>query len=272
MPHEHHFAMGLWVPYLAFVTAAVGCYVGLSCVQQSRKCLTPAAGARWLVMAALSIGGVGIWLMHFIGMSGFSVPTSAVRYDLAATLFSVVLAVGATLFGLLISDVRLSAAGRLPRPVSLTVGGTVMGTSIVLMHYTGMAAVKIRGTIEHDPKMVAVSAATGIAGSVAAMWLSDVPGKLHVRVASVLLLASGVVALHYTGMVGMRALVDLDAPEPEGMTALSLLFPAFVTGIVVIAVPIVALLLTPESDRELDDRGQLHDLSGVGEPRAEADQ
>ncbi|MEE2057154.1 MHYT domain-containing protein [Rhodococcus artemisiae] len=272
MPHAQHFTMGLWVPYLAFVTAAVGCYVGLCCVQQSRKYLTPAAGVCWLMMAALSIGGVGIWLMHFIGMSGFSVPTSPVRYDLGATLFSVVLAVGATLFGLLISDARLSAARRLPRSVSLTVGGIVMGTAIVLMHYSGMAAIRIRGTIDHDPRMVAVSAAIGIVGSVAAMWMFDVPGKLHVRVASSLLLACGVVALHYTGMVGMSAHVDLDASAPEGMTVPSLLFPAFGIGIVLLAVPIVALLLAPESDRELDDRGQLNDLSRVGKAGTEADQ
>ncbi|MCK0090579.1 signal protein [Rhodococcus sp. HNM0563] len=272
MPHEQHFTMGLWVPYLAFVTAAVGCYVGLCCVQQSRKHLTSTAGVGWLVMAALSIGGVGIWLMHFIGMSGFSVPTSPVRYDLGATLFSVVLAVGATLFGLLISNARLSAAQRLSRSASITLGGAVMGTAIVLMHYTGMAAIRIRGTIEHDPKMVAVSAAVGILGSAAAMWMFESPGKLHVRVASTLLLACGVVALHYTGMVGMSAQVDLEAQAPEGMTVLSLLFPAFVIGIVLLAVPIVALLVSTESDHDLDDGGQLNNLSRVGKPGTETDE
>lgn len=106
-----------------------------------------------------------------------------------------------------------------------------MGTAIVLMHYSGMAAIRIRGTIHHDPRMVAVSAAIGIVGSAGAMWMFEVPGKLHVRVASSLLLACGVVSLHYTGMVGMSAHVDLDAPAPEGMTVLSLLFPAFGIGV-----------------------------------------
>ena len=29
---------------------------------------------------ALSIGGAGIWLMHFVAMLGFDVPASPVRY------------------------------------------------------------------------------------------------------------------------------------------------------------------------------------------------
>ncbi|MGR7001497.1 MHYT domain-containing protein [Yinghuangia aomiensis] len=30
--------------------------------------------ARWLVLASLSLGGTGIWVMHFIAMLGFQHP------------------------------------------------------------------------------------------------------------------------------------------------------------------------------------------------------
>ncbi len=145
MSHElHHFTMGLWVFFLAYATSVVGSYVGLSCVRQSFKDDGKNARIRWLAMASLAIGGVGIWLMHFIGMMGFAVPGSTIRYALAPTLFSVVLAVGATLFGLWIVDSRAGWKTRVPRGVPLAVGGLVMGLAVSFMHYSGMAAIRIR--------------------------------------------------------------------------------------------------------------------------------
>ncbi len=70
MSHEmHHFSMGTWVLFLAYATSVIGSYVGLSCVRQSANAKV---GQRtgWIALAAVAIGGIGIWLMHFIGMMG----------------------------------------------------------------------------------------------------------------------------------------------------------------------------------------------------------
>jgi NO-binding membrane sensor protein with MHYT domain len=249
MSHElHHFTMGMWVFFLAYGTSVVGSYVGLSCVRQSFKDDRKNARIRWLAMASLAIGGVGIWLMHFIGMMGFAVPGSTIRYALAPTLFSVVLAVGATLFGLWIVDSRAGWKARVPRGVPLAVGGLVMGLAVSFMHYSGMAAIRIRGTIEHDQAFVVASVIIGIVASTAALWLAGVAERLVARAAAALIMGCAVVALHYTGMAGVNATVDASAPEPGGQTVLSLLFPAFVIGIAVLALPIVALLLAPNRE------------------------
>src|SRR5688572_20518104 len=81
--HVHHFAMGSWLPFFAYVVSVVGSVVGLACTLQARRAGDedrPRLG--WLVLAAVSIGGVGIWLMHFIAMLGFDTPGSPVRYDI----------------------------------------------------------------------------------------------------------------------------------------------------------------------------------------------
>ncbi|MEV0831492.1 MHYT domain-containing protein, partial [Nonomuraea rubra] len=52
-----------------------------------------AARARWLVGGALSIGGTGIWVMHFVAMMGFSVGDGQIRYDVPLTIGSATLAV-----------------------------------------------------------------------------------------------------------------------------------------------------------------------------------
>ncbi len=62
-----------------------------------------------------------------------------------------------------------------------------------------------------------------------------------------------VVALHYTGMAGVRVTLDPSMPAPEGMTVMSLLFPAFVLGIIVLAVPITALLLASDPEDAVRD-------------------
>ncbi len=238
MSHElHHFTMGLWVFFLAYATSVVGSYVGLSCVRQSFKDDGKNARMRWLATASLAIGGVGIWLMHFIGMMGFAVPGSTIRYAFAPTLFSVVLAIGATLFGLWIVDSRAEWKARVPRGIPLTVGGLVMGLAVSLMHYSGMAAIRIKGTIEHDQAFVIASIVIGVVASTAALWLAGVAERLPARAAAALIMGCAVVALHYTGMAGVKATIDPSAADPEGLTVLSVLFPAFVLGILVIALP-----------------------------------
>lgn len=246
MSHEiHHFAMGIWVFFLAYATAVVGSYVGLSCVRQAAKNPTGRDESRWLVMASLSIGGVGIWLTHFIGMMGFAVPGSVIRYDLGLTVFSVVLAVVGALFGLWIVNLRAPRAPRLPRWAALLVGGLVMGLAVSLMHYTGMAAIRIQGTLDHDPMYVLASVIIGIVASTAALWLAGVAEQPVRRVLAALIMGAAVVSLHYIGVAGVQGTLDSTAPRSEGSTVLALLIPAYVMGIIVLAVPIAALLLAP---------------------------
>jgi NO-binding membrane sensor protein with MHYT domain len=67
-----NFAMGGWMFVLAYLTSAVGGTLGLACTLQARHATSEAIRLRWLALASISIGGIGIWLMHFIGMLGFA--------------------------------------------------------------------------------------------------------------------------------------------------------------------------------------------------------
>ncbi len=253
MSHDvHHFSMGMWVFFLSYATAVMGSFVGLSCVRRSLD-EPRRSGNWWLLMASLSIGGVGIWLMHFIGMMGFSVPGTTIRYELAPTVFSVVLAVVATLVGLRIADVHDVSKHRIPESVRLLIGGLLMGAAVSMMHYSGMFAIHIRGTIEHETGYVIASVIIGVVASTAALALARRARRLEVRVVAAFVMGCAVVALHYTGMAGVRVTLDPSMPAPEGMTVMSLLFPAFVLGIIVLAVPITALLLASDPEDAVRD-------------------
>ncbi len=81
MSHElHHFALGKWVLGLAYLTSITGSYVGLLCARQTTRS-RGSLGRAWLVMAAAALGGVGVWLTHFIAMMGFAVPGTLIRYN-----------------------------------------------------------------------------------------------------------------------------------------------------------------------------------------------
>lgn len=265
MSHElHHFTMGYWALGLAYVTSVVGAYVGLTCARRAAEADTRSDRARWTLMAAASIGGVAIWLMHFIGMMGFAVPGTAVRYGLGLTLLSVLLAFGATWFGLWFLDTDVPVVRRLGAVERILLGGTVMGLAVAAMHYSGMAAVRIQGTVTQGMSFVLGSIAIGVVASITALWLSRKADRVLVRVPAALLMGGAVVALHYTGMAGIEATVDPEAATPSGMTVMSLLFPGFIIGIGVLALPIVTLMAVPNSEDSLSER-QIEDWAREAE-------
>jgi NO-binding membrane sensor protein with MHYT domain len=247
MSHElHHFSMGMWLFALGWFASAVGCYAGLTCARHATR--VARSRARWTFLASVAIGGVGIWLMHFIGMMGFSLPGSPVRYALAPTLLSVALAIGATWFGLWILQADVRRLRSWSPGERLAVGGVVMGLAVAAMHYAGMSAVRVQGELVQQSPYIAGSVLIGVVASLTALWLSGAAESAAMRVVAAAVMASAVVALHYTGMAGVAVHVLPDAPEPTGMTVMSLMFPGFIAGFVVLGAIVLLLLASPSHD------------------------
>lgn len=239
MNHVNHFHLGTWLLLFAYVTSVVGCTVGLACTRQSRH-TSGRSRIGWLVLAAVSIGGVGIWLMHFIAMLGFSTPGLPVRYDIPRTLFSAVLAIGAVFCGLLVFGVR-SGFSRW----RLLLGGVITGLAVNVMHYTGMWALRIKGSISYEGGLVALSVVIAVVAATAALLFTVVVSRLLPQVAAGLIMGIAVTGMHYTGMAAVRVTLDARAPDPAGVEVFSFLFPVFVLGAVALAVPISAVLMAP---------------------------
>lgn len=249
MAHElHHFSMGSWLFALAWIASAAGCYSGLTCFRHATRITGAGSRARWTFLASVAIGGVGIWLMHFIGMMGFAVPGSTVRYGLAATLLSVALAIGATWFGLWILQADARPLRKWSPGERLGVGGIVMGLAVAGMHYTGMSAVRVQGELEQQTPYIAGSVLIGVVASLTALWLSRAAASVSARLAAAAVMACAVVALHYTGMAGVAVHISSAAPEPSGMTVMSLMFPGFIAGFVVLGVIVLLLMVAPSND------------------------
>ena len=106
----------------------------------------------WLTVSAISTG-FGIWATHFVAMLAFT-PGIPSGYNIALTVLSLVAAVLLTGAGLAVS---LSANWR----HGPWVGGAIVAGGIASMHYLGMAAFEVAGTVMWDPALVVASIVLG---------------------------------------------------------------------------------------------------------------
>ncbi len=166
MNHQvHHFDMGLWLLFLAYIVSVTGSVVGLACTRCGATATSGRDRLRWLLMASIAIGGVGIWLMHFIAMLGFAIPSSMVRYNLGWTVASAVIAIAAVFVGLI-------TIGRDFDLRRLLAGGVITGLAVAVMHYTGMWAVQMQGTMTYDTTLVVLSFVIAVVAATAALWFT----------------------------------------------------------------------------------------------------
>jgi NO-binding membrane sensor protein with MHYT domain len=146
----HNFSYGLLTPALAYAMSCLGCFLGLRCTTRARE-VHGSARVRWLLLAAVSLAVPGIWGMHFIAMLGFTIPGQVIGYSVPVTIFSMVIAVVVVTIGLLI--VGFGGDGLRP----LLTGGLIVGLGVSLMHYVGMAAMRLPETMHYNNFLVVFS-------------------------------------------------------------------------------------------------------------------
>ena len=228
MAEVHHFAYGWVNPILAFVLSFLGSLLGLVLVVRSRN-TAGATRVRWLTLAAVAIGGTGIWLMHFMAMLGFDVPGAVLRYDVPMTVLSFVIAVVIVALGLYTVGM---AQPSVPRVLA---GGTFTGIGIAAMHYTGMAAMHLAGVIGYDLSRVALSVAVAVVAACAALWFAGAVEGGSAIIGAALCMAVAVCGMHYLGMSALRIqLTDVTRQVP-GVSPFMLLAPISVVACVVVS-------------------------------------
>lgn len=250
MDQMDDFAMGGWMFALAYLTSVVGGTLGLACTLQARHAATQAIRLRWLALAAISIGGIGMWLMHFIGMVGFSTPGLPVRYDVVRTALSAVIAVAAVFAGLLVFGVRERFSWW-----RLLLGGALTGLAVDFMHYTGMWAVRVQGWISYDFGMVTLSVVIAVFAASAAFWFAVAFDRPLYRLLAGFVMGIAVCAVHYTGMAAVQPHLSMTAPAPTGVDVFSFLFPVFVCAGLATALIICAVLTAPPGQPDWSSAG-----------------
>ncbi|MDG4839203.1 MHYT domain-containing protein [Micromonospora sp. WMMD967] len=257
----NHFEYGWITPALSYALSVLGSVLGLVCAGRIRTARTSGQRAWWGLLAAWALGGTAIWAMHFMAMLGFAVENTRIRYDVPLTVASTVIAVVAVGIGL-----AIVGTGRL-NAVRLIAGGVFTGAGVAAMHYTGMAAMRLNGTLGYDTLRVALSVAIAVVAATVALWLAMTVRKGMAVFASALVMGIAVNGMHFTGMSALSVHRHEGANrEVTGAGVSTLLVPIMLAVIFGVVGLLYALLAAPTDD----DRAASAYLAGrrVAEPAA----
>ncbi len=255
MATVHNFSYGLLNPAIGFAMSCIGAFLGLRCVILARA-YEGLARARWLCLAAVAIGAVSIWAMHFIAMLGFTVPGQPLLYNVPATLGSMLLAVAVVGVGLFIVGYGDGGWAR------LLAGGVIIGLGVAGMHYLGMAAMSMPGFMSYNVPLVVVSVLIAIVAGTAALWIGTWVRGVGATTGAAVIMGVAVSGMHYTGMAALTVSSDpmagMAGMDPitvvSGASATSIVIPLLVVLCAVTFVLMLAISMTPSEDEILADR------------------
>jgi len=177
---------------VSFAISVLGAFVALNATTRIRS-RDGGLSIFNIAAAGLSLGGIGVWSMHFIGMLALKMDV-ATSYSLVETGVSLVAAVVA-------SSLALGFVARAPEKLGRMAGaGFLLGLGVVVMHYLGMFGMKFGGYILWDLGIVGISAVIAVVAATAALWLAFNTRTLGMRAAAAVLMGVAVCSMHYTGM------------------------------------------------------------------------
>jgi diguanylate cyclase (GGDEF)-like protein/PAS domain S-box-containing protein len=182
---------------LAAIICLVATYTAFSLMGRAAEASRRTRSA-WIAMGGIATGA-GVWATHFIAMLAFQ-PDLPVGYEIERTILSIVIAVVVSGLGLTLVLSRSTPARLL--------GGAVIGAGIGAMHYTGMAAFHVPGTLTFDVGLRSASLVIGVVLSAVAMAVGFARRDWAHRIAGALLLTVAICALHFIGMSAVHILPD----------------------------------------------------------------
>jgi diguanylate cyclase (GGDEF)-like protein len=155
--------------------------------------IAEACGRRKLLWAAVTgvSAGSGIWATHFVAMLAYkgALPT---QYEPVATTTSLLIAIAVAAIGFGVST--------RPGRQWAAMGGTIIGLAIGTMHFAGMTALVIPGTIAWDTDLVDTSLILGCAIAALAMLEFHSRSGMRAILSAGALLTLAICVLHFTAM------------------------------------------------------------------------
>ncbi|MGM8366803.1 putative bifunctional diguanylate cyclase/phosphodiesterase [Virgibacillus sp. W0181] len=204
----------------------------------------------WLLLSSIAMG-LGIWSMHFIGMSAFMLPIS-MKYDLLLTIISVIPAVFASYLAFYFAN-RRNTSHRF-----YIIAGAIMGLGISSMHYIGMAAMKMDAEYVYKPGIFIISILIAVVASYIALYTFSTLQKYMrnqlIKIITSILLGLAITSMHYTGMAAIVFYVR--KPLAENLNEMHHMDMTLLIAVVTIGISLLLLIsgLTSLLDRYVDHR------------------
>ncbi|WP_416150298.1 EAL domain-containing protein [Salipaludibacillus sp. HK11] len=187
----NYFIVGLSV-LIAIVTSVLALSITAKLSYSERK-----SKIFWLISGSIVMGS-GVWSMHFIGMMAFQTHDS-VSYNVLITILSMFASVISSFIAFYITMPKVIKWYR------IVIGGLIMGSGIVKMHYLGMEAMQMDATLTYDMKLVALSVLIAFIASYAALFLflrfRNQSSSKWSQGLSGIVMGFAIAGMHYTGML-----------------------------------------------------------------------
>ena len=191
-----HYAPGLVALSIALAISAA--YTALMVAQFATTQPQSRLRQTFMGLGGLAMG-VGVWAMHFIGMLGFELPCP-VAYDPWGTGLSIVPGLIASVWALhIVSQPSVNSR-------TLMVGGFWFGVGIGVMHYAGMGAMRLEGSLRYDPALFLLSLVVAVMLATLALWVRyglarHLPfGERWTLPAGATVMGLAIAGMHYTAM------------------------------------------------------------------------
>jgi diguanylate cyclase (GGDEF)-like protein/PAS domain S-box-containing protein len=245
------------------LVALAACLCAIACVTTltllARACATVSRASAVWMGAAAAVFGAGVWSLHFVAMLAF-MPGLPIAYDVPATIASIAIAIAGTALAF--------ALWQIPRSRSLgaLIGGITLGLAVSAMHYAGISAMRLAGTLSLNKAQVVASILVGIAFGILALARAGAIGRIGRRAEVSVWLALCVCGVHFTGMSAM--VIVPGAPLVLGSAMLGSQAMGAAVGSVSLAILLLSLgaalmdqHLAGRAVRELDRSRKLSNLS-----------
>lgn len=208
---EHH---DLRLVILAGVTCLVACGASLSAYR--RAALTDGAfRLAWTAVVGVLLGS-GVWATHFVAILAYQ-QQLPIGFEVAETALSLAISIVGAAAGVLFAVHRPTLRRRL-------FGGAIIGFSIALMHFTGVAAMRLPASIEWNAAGAAAALLIGVAGAAASLAVAGNLFHLWRGAAAAILLTLAICGLHFTAMgaITLHPALMQEGPTVYGRGGLAL--------------------------------------------------
>lgn len=210
---------------LAALICLAGCLISIRLFSRVRR----SEGGRryaWLFLASF-LAGATIWTTHFTAMMGFD-PGVPHGYEPQLTFLSLLIGIAATFGGFFIT-----ALGR--ESYLAEAGGAILGLGVGTMHYSGVNAYELQGSVVWDENLVIASLVIGAMFGALAMNRAVRPVTRFCRYGSVAALILAICGTHFTAMGAMTIIPDAGAFRPE------MLIPQSVLAVGIVSIMVLVL-------------------------------
>jgi len=169
--------------------------------------LRSSGGLRWAWLGLTGlVAGSGVWATHFLAMLAYQ-PSLQMGYELAETAASLAAAVVGMGIGFSLPAWRRESGNDL-------IGGALTGTSVAVMHYMGIDAIRTQAHVLWDPRYVVASVLIGAVGGMAAFSMRQKVKGVWAWAPPAGLLVLGIVGLHFTAMTAVTLIPDASLAVP----------------------------------------------------------